>query len=109
MTDEWDGSERRAADKRLTVAINEVRDLREATAKLADAVQVRASEFQRVIRQVTVLLAGLLVILMTFSLWQVARLNERLDHGHDLIICLLLTEPSQRTAQTLIDCQKGGR
>lgn len=108
MNEDWDGTERRAADKRLSVAISEVRDLRDAAAKLAEAVQVRSAEFQRLFRQVAGMIAVLLVVLMAFSLWQVARLNARLDHGHDLITCLLLTDPSGRTAQTLIDCQKGG-
>lgn len=109
MTDsDWDGTERRAAEKKLSVAIAEVRDLRDAAAKLAEAVVVRDTEFRQVIQKVAMLLAGLLVILMAFSLWQVSRLNERLDHGHDLITCLLLVDPSARTAQTLIDCQRGG-
>ena len=107
MTEDWDGSERRAADKRLSVAIAEVRDLRDAAAKLAEAVTIRSAEFQRLFRQVAGLLAALLVLLMAFSLWQVARLNERLDHGHDLITCLLLIDPASRTAQTLVDCQRG--
>lgn len=106
-TEEWDGTERRAADKRLSVAITEVRDLRDATAKLAEAVTVRSSEFQRLFRQVAGLLGALLVILTAFSLWQVARLNDRVDRGHDLITCLLLVDPTARTAQTLIDCQRG--
>ena len=98
MTDEpWDGSERRMADKRLAVAIAEVRDLRDAAAKLAEAVQVRSDEFRRLFLQ---------LIIVSFSLWQVARLNERLDGGHDLITCLLLVDPAARTAQTLIDCQR---
>lgn len=107
MNEEWDGTERRAADKRLSVAIAEVRDLRDAAAKLAEAVTVRSAEFQRLFRQVAAMLAVLLVLLMVFSLWQVARLNERLDHGHELITCLLLIEPAARTAQTLVDCQRG--
>ena len=113
MTDEWDGSERRVADKRLAVsdrrlaaAIAEVHELREAAAKLAEAVKVRTSEFRRVVQQVAVMLAVLLVILVVFFLWQGARLNQRIDHGHDLITCLLLVDPASRTAQTLIDCQR---
>ena len=107
MTDEpWDGSERRMADKRLAVAIAEVRDLRDAAAKLAEAVQVRSDEFRRLFLQTAALLGVLLLIIVSFSLWQVARLNERLDGGHDLITCLLLVDPAARTAQTLIDCQR---
>lgn len=109
MNDDWDGTERRAQDKRFTTAMADVRDLKVGIAGLADAVQVRTVEFQRVIRQVAGLLAILLVIIMAFSLWQVARLNDRLDHGHDLIACLLLTDPTARTAQTLIECQGGHR
>lgn len=105
-TEDWDGPERRAADKRLSVAINEVRDLRDATAKLAEAVTVRSAEFRRLFQQVAAMLAALLVVLVAFSLWQVARLNERLDGGHELIICLELTDPAARTAETLIDCQR---
>lgn len=104
---DWDGTERRVADNRLVTAIGEVRDLRDAAAKLADAVQVRTDEFQRVIQRVGMMLAALLVVLMAFSLWQVSRLNHHLDAGHDLLTCLLLIGPDQRTAQTLIDCQRG--
>lgn len=106
MTEEWDGSERRAADKRLSVAIAEVRDLRDAAAKLAEAVTVRSDEFRRLFLQVAAMLAALFVAIAVFSLWQVARLNTHLDEGHDLITCLLLVDPSARTAQTLIDCQR---
>lgn len=106
MTDEWDGTERRVTDNRLAAAIAEVRDLRDAAAKLADAVQVRTVEFQRLFWQVAGLLAALLVILMVFSMWQASRFSERLDHGHDLLTCLLLVEPGVRTAQTLIECQR---
>src|SRR5687768_4766327 len=110
--DDWSGTERRAddprtfssTDKRLAVAIAEVRDLRDAAAKLAEAVTVRTDEFQRVIHQVAMLLAGLLVILMAFSSWQVGRLSSELKRGHAEITCLLLVDPSARTAQTLIDC-----
>lgn len=110
MTDDpWDGSERRATDKRFAMAMNDVRALKVGVADLADAVQVRSAEFKGVVRQVAVLLAGLLVILMLFSMWQVTRLNERVDHGHDLLTCLLLVEPANRTAQTLIECQGGHR
>ena len=106
--DQWDGSERRAADKRLSVAIGEVRDLRDAAAKLAEAVTVRTDEFQRVIQRVGMMLAALLIVLMTFSLWQVSRLNQHLDDGHDLLTCLLLITPETRTAASLIECQRGG-
>lgn len=109
MTEDWDGNERRAVDKRFAAAMNDVRDLKSGVADLAEAVQVRTIEFQRVVRQVAMLLAGLLLILMLFSLWEVARLNQRLDHGHDTITCLLLTDPAARTAQTLIECQGGHR
>lgn len=105
-TDDWDGTERRVADKRLAVAIAEVRDLRDAAAKLAEAVQVRSDEFRRLLLQVAAMLAVLFIAIATFSLWQVARLNDRVDHGHDLITCLLLIEPAQRTAASLIECQK---
>lgn len=110
--DNWDGTERRVsdqmsiADKRLAVAITEVRDLRNAAAKLAEAVQVRASQFQRLFLQVAGLTAILFVAIVIFSMWQVGRLTDKLDHGHDLITCLLLVDPSTRTAQTLIDCQR---
>jgi hypothetical protein len=115
MTDDWDGTERRAddprtfnsTDKRLAVAIAEVRDLRDAAAKLAEAVTVRTDEFQTVVRQVAMLLAGLLIIIVVFSLWQVGRLNNELKSGHTEISCLLLTDPSGRTAQAVLDCQKG--
>lgn len=106
MTDEWDGTERRVTDNRLAAAIAEVRDLRDAAAKLADAVQVRTDEFQRVIRQVAIMLAALLIIIMAFSMWQVSRLTNELNRGHDLLTCLLLVEPGVRTAQTLIECQR---
>jgi hypothetical protein len=106
-SDSWDGSERRLADQRLSAAIAEVHDLREAAAKLAEAVVVRSAEFQRLIRQVAFLLAGMLVIIMLFSLWQVGRLNAELKRGHVEITCLLLVDPAARTAQTLIDCQRG--
>jgi len=107
MTDDYDGPERRATDNRFAAAMADVRDLRIGVADLAEAVAVRTAEFKGVVRQVAILLASLLVILMTFSLFQVARLNDRLDHGHDTITCLLLTDPSARTAQSLIECQKG--
>lgn len=113
MTDEWDGTERRVADKRLAVAdqrlavaIAEVRDLREAAAKLAEAVQVRTNEFRRVVQQVAMMLAAVLVIIIIFEMWQESRVNQRIDQGHDLITCLLLIDPASRTAQTLIDCQR---
>lgn len=107
MTDDWDGTERRIGDKRLSVAIAEVRELREAAAKLAEAVVVRDTDFRRTVQQVGAMLAALLIILLSFSLWQVARMNNRVDHSHDLITCLLLVEPQARTAQTLVDCQRG--
>lgn len=114
MTDEWDGtSERRVSDKRLAVAdkrlataIAEVRDLRDAAAKLADAVQVRTDEFQRVVQRVGMMLAAVLAVLVIFSMWQVSRLTDELDHGHDLITCLLLVNPEARTAASLIECQR---
>lgn len=110
MTDEpWDGKERRSVDRHLVDAMGDVRALRVGVADLAEAVRLKTVEFQRVVRQVALLLAALLVILVSFSLFQVSRLNTRLDHGHDMITCLLLTDPANRTAQTLIDCQKGGR
>lgn len=107
MTEEqWDGRERRTV---LIEALGDVRDLRLGVADLTEAVRIRAIEFQRVIRQVALLLAVLLVVLITFSMFQIARLNERLDRGHGAITCLLLLEPADRTVQTLIDCQRGAR
>lgn len=108
MTEQWDGPERRATDQRLAAAMSDVRDLRIGVADLAEAVQVRTVELQKVVRQVAMLLVGVLTILMVFSLWEVGRINDRLAHGHDTITCLLLADPAQRTAQALIDCQKGG-
>lgn len=105
---EYNGPERRAADQRLAAAMGDVRDLRIGVADLAEAVKVRTVELQRVVRQVGMLLTGMLVILVVFSLWEVGRINDRLARGHETITCLLLTDPAQRTAQTLITCQKGG-
>lgn len=108
MTDELEGlPERRATDKRLAAALSEMRELKVGIADFADTVKIRTTEFQKVVRQIALLLVGLLAILMAFSLWQVSRMNDRLDHGHDLITCLLLVSPDQRTAQSLIDCQRG--
>lgn len=107
MSDGWDGDERRATDKRFAAAMADVRDLKIGVVDLAEAVQIRTAEFKNVVRQVAILLAVLLVIIMGFSLFQVSRLNARLDHGHDTITCLLLVEPTQRTAGSLIDCQRG--
>lgn len=104
--DPWDGTERRVTDKRFAAAMNEVHDLRVGVAALAEAVKVRDVEVGRGVRQVAILLAGLLVILIAFSLMMSSRFNQRLDHGHDTLICLLLVSPDQRTAQTLIDCQR---
>lgn len=110
MTDDpWDGSERRATDKRFAAAMNDVRALKVGVAELAEAVAVRTTEFQKVVRQVAVLLIALLLVLLVNSFYQVGRLSDRLDRGHATIACLLLTEPAGRTAQTLLDCQKGGR
>lgn len=106
MTDEWDGTERRAADKKLAVAIAEVRELRDAAAQLAEAVTVRTDEFRRLFLQVAAMQVALLLILIGFSRWEEGHLNKRLDRGHDLITCLLLVEPTTRTAQTLIECQR---
>lgn len=107
MTSPDDLPERRATDQRLVAALNEMRDLKVGIADFAEAVQVRTAEFKAVVRQVAFLLAGLLAILMAFSLWQVSKLNGRLDDGQDKITCLLLVEPANRTAQSLIDCQRG--
>lgn len=109
MTNLDDLPERRATDQRLAAALVEMRDLKVGIADFAEVVQIRTAEFKKVVRQVAALLAVLLVVLVLFSFWQVARLNTRLDHGHDVISCLLLFEPADRTAQTLIDCQRGRR
>ena len=108
MNDPYDGPERRATDQRFAAAMTDVRDLRVGVADLAEAVAVRSAEFKGVVRQVAILLAGLLIVLIAFSTWQMSRLNTRLDDGHDTITCLLLSDPAQRTAQSLINCQKGG-
>lgn len=107
MTDDYNGPERRATDQRFAAAMGEVRDLKVGVADLAEAVVVRTAEFQRVVRQVAVLLGGVLVILMVFSAWEVASIKDRLARGHETITCLLLTDPAARTAQSLIECQKG--
>jgi hypothetical protein len=103
--DPWDGQERRLADKRLALAVAEVRDLRLAAADLAEAVRVRASEFQNVVRQIAILLAIALVISVGVSTWQVGRLTSELAAGQRTITCLLLVGTEGRTAQTLVDCQ----
>lgn len=109
MTDHLDGlPERRATDQRLAAALSEMRDLKVGIADFADAVQVRATEFKNVVRQVALLLAVLFLMIVAFSFWQVDKMNERLDAGHDVITCLLLVAPESRTAQHLIDCQQGG-
>lgn len=108
MIEDYDGPDRRSTDKRFAAAMADVRDLRVGVADLAEAVAVRTTELQKVVRQVAVLLAAVLAILVVFSLWEVGRINDRLARGHDTITCLLLSDPSQRTAQTLIDCQRGG-
>jgi hypothetical protein len=111
MTDDWDGTERRATDKRFAAAMADVRDLKEGVATLADAVKVRDVEIGHGVRQVGLMLAVVLAVLVLFSLWLTGRSDDRLDdriaHGHDTLICLLLVSPDQRTAQTLIDCQRG--
>lgn len=109
MDEPWDGTERRVADKRFAAAMTEVHDLRVGVAALAEAVKVRDVEVGKGVRQVALLLAGLFILLVVFSLTLNARFNQRLDRGHDLITCLLLVDPGQRTAQTLIDCQRGTR
>lgn len=106
MTEQWDGPERRATDQRLAAAMGDVRDLRIGVADLAEAVQVRTVELQKVVRQVAMLLTGVLAILMVFSLWEVGRINDRLAHGHKTIGCLLLLDPTQRTAAALVECQR---
>jgi hypothetical protein len=106
MTDPDDIPERRRTDQRLVAALQEMRDLKVGIADFAEAVQVRTAEFKNVVRQIAGLLAVLLIVLVVFSLWEVSRLNERLDHGHDTITCLLLVEPGARTAETLINCQR---
>lgn len=106
MSEAWDGTERRSTDQRLSAAITEVRDLRDAAAKLATAVEVRTIEFRRLFWQVAGMLAALLIVLTGFSLWQVDRLNARVDRGHSRLTCLLLVDPTVRTAQTLIECQR---
>ena len=114
MSEPWDGVERRvsdrlpsAADGRLAAATAEVRELRTAAAKLAVAVEVRSDQFRRLFLQIAGLVVVLFIAIMVFSMWQVGRLTGRLSHGQQIITCLLLTDPSTRTAQTFIDCQRG--
>jgi hypothetical protein len=108
MSDLDDLPERRQTDKRLVAALEEMRELKVGIADFAEIVKDPGCRSRSwCVRQVGVLLAVLLVILMAFSLWQVSKLNARLDGGQDKITCLLLIEPADRTAQSLIDCQRG--
>jgi hypothetical protein len=108
MTDDsWDGTERRAVDHRFERAITDVRALKAGVADLADAVRVKSDTLHKVMVRIAVLVGALFVAIVVTNVFFVKGLNDHMDHGHDTLTCLLLIEPPARTAQSLIDCQRG--
>lgn len=125
---DWDGEDRRRADPRveaatqkMDAAMAEVRHLYGSVEELAgavarsmprDEIEARAREqkererqFRDQARLIAAGLALLLVILVAFSMAQVRKLENRLDRGHDVILCVLKVPEAQRTDAAVLTCQ----
>lgn len=125
---DWDGEDRRrndprveAATQKMDAAMAEVRHLYGSVEELAgavarsmprDEIEARAREqkererqFRDQARLIAAGLALLLVILVAFSMAQVRKLENRLDRGHDVILCVLKVPEAQRTDAAVLTCQ----
>jgi hypothetical protein len=115
MTDPtWAGDERRktdprilaaheATDRKIDVALAEIRHVYGVAEELAVAVsksvprdeiearereqKERERQFKEQARLIVIGQVLLFVVLFAFSMWQVGRLEHRLDSGHDVILC----------------------
>lgn len=65
----------------------------------------RERQFRDQARLIAAGLALLLVLLVVFSLAQVRKLENRLDRGHDVILCVLKVPEAQRTDAAVLTCQ----
>lgn len=105
MDEQWDGRERRAEDLRFTRAMNDVRELKGATADLAEAVKVKTETLHAVLVRNALLIAALLFFNVILTMLAVAALSRRIDNGHDRIACLQTITPEQKTALGSLACQ----
>lgn len=119
---DWDGEDRRRYDPKLEAAMGEVRHLYGAVEELAGAVarsvprdeiearereqKERERQFRDQARLISAGLAVLLVLLVAFSLTQVKKLEDRLDRGHDVILCVLKVPQVERTDAVVLTCQQ---
>lgn len=119
---DWDGEDRRRYDPKLEAAMAEVRHLYGSVEELAgavsrsmprDEIEARAREqkererqFRDQARFMALGLAALFVVLVIFSLSQVNKLENRLDRGHDVILCVLKVPQAERTDAVVLTCQQ---
>ena len=105
MAEGWDGTERRAEDARFTKAMSDVRDLKNATSDLAEAVKVKTDTLHQILIRIAQMLAIMLLINIVLSFVFVTGLNRHMDSGHDEILCTLTLTPEQKIALGDLACK----
>jgi len=105
MSEPWDGHERRAEDVRFTKAMADVRELKGATADLAEAVKIKTETLHTVLVRLGLMLAVLVVVNVVMSLLFVGALNRHMDRGHTRIACLINITPEQKAALGDLACK----
>lgn len=112
-----DGIERRRERIDLSALTEDVRQLEEAVRTLAPAVtrilpnqvQLGVAEIRKLLGQIVVIAVMLGMALIVYSQVALAHLNQRVDRGHEVILCVLKVPEAQRTDQAVLTCEQGAR
>jgi hypothetical protein len=121
----WSGEDRRRSDPKLEQAMSEVRHLYGSVEELAlavsrsvprDEIEAREREHKERERQfreqARLMVAGfvaLFVLLFAFSMWQVGRLEHKLDSGHDVILCAMKVPAGSLTDIAILTCKQASK